>query len=501
MKSIYFIILCFVTTTAFTSIGFSQDYMPFRPDNISFFRNMLAIRVDSVKNTAEGSEFFFQKTWARDENASCIKPIGPSWLGHKCLIQNDGTQQFIIENKDTFTLKPNNPIGESWVIDEYVGYPQEHFRLTGTVVQRTEGTFLGITDSVVVIKLRLFGGAGNEISIPDSSTVEISKNYGIVRIFTFYTFRNVYDDYDNISKEYSQTFEIIGMTDPRKGKIFTTPRQIFDFEVGDEFHYQGFIEDGDNYEYRDYQTIIKVTDKTITNNGDSIIYNFEETQRIRKPIINPILDSLTKYSRKISLEFDNKFFLPYEPIIYNEWKGYNSAPYDLPYYYKSMISKYNGRIMTIGAGNECFSTNDNICWRSIHADGGGGDVFLIEGIGNRSVDFYGMFYKNTNTLVYYKKGDETWGTPVDLTSVREGLQDDINIHPNPIRNGEILNIDCGNQEISSFKITNLLGYEIPTKSNFDNTQNGIAINNLAPGFYYIVIEAGSRIYHKSMLVY
>ena len=105
-------------------------------------------------------------------------------------------------------------------------------------------------------------------------------------------------------------------------------------------------------------------------------------------------------------------------------------------------------------------------------------------------------------LRYYKKGDEEWGTPLNLyTEITESYQNsDISIYPNPAK--ETIYIKF----LSNDKVTNptlelmtLTGNLIRTFK-LNNRKSSISIDYLPAGIYLYMIKSGTTILKQGKIV-
>lgn len=485
------VVLLFMLLTCLTSIDLlTQDYQPFKEGSISFFSNLQGLRVDSVKQSSEGKEYYFQKSWDfLDYEGSyfyTLKPTGPSWLGHKCLVKNDGSMLFIIENRDTCVLKPFNPIGQYWTVDQYIDTDGKKYTINASVVERTYKKFLDFQDTVIVMKLKIYLN-GKEVHSANLSGVELSKNYGFVTMFNFYNFTK---DSDKSYNDYTKTYSLVGLTSPQSGKTFLTPRQIYNFDVGDEFHYYSENADLPELIQTKTKTIKKVVGKSVSDDKDTIVYIYDVNRQIQSPIYgDPERDSIYKGLETQKFIFDKKFYLPYEPFFYSNNETYVNYSYCYPnssyfggfdYYYTLSYDSLGRLVCSTQENGEVFSPNGNNTWELLFIHKANEGV-CKEGLGFTYYGYTDMFEWSFEELVYFKKGSEEWGKPIIITSVMEESVDKFLVSPNPA-NGEIRLSRYGNVEIFDLQGNLLIkiGY-LPADSN-------INISELTEGTYIIKLK-------------
>jgi type IX secretion system substrate protein len=408
---------------------YAQDYQTVRSDRVVSFENKLNndlkfLRIDSVLVNQSDSVFypFFN---IRSDDAYCYTPYGSSWIGEKVIIRQDGYNLFFNKNGDTIKINTRAQLNNTWVC-----YNARDTIIVAKVISHDTMGFLGLKDSVKEISFQVFDTAMNVISVDlNGLTIQISKNYGLVRTLNFYKlfiyFGRVFL-YDNYFTEYN----LAGISIPGAGSQNLTWFGVFDFHPGDQIHIEeAFYSSGPGYYYSySNRTIEKYIERK--NQNDSIIYIIAKTISINFQST----DTATfKYSHDtiVSVIIDNHYFnlLPGEPATndlnnilftysmntnYPDSKikpqEYNilSKSYDSCYYPPNIFGCYAEHSYLKGLGGPYYYCNNDI-------DNGWG----------------------LRKLVYYKKGNITWGTPLVITGI-EGHKKPLKakVFPNP-SNGQI----------------------------------------------------------------
>jgi hypothetical protein len=138
-----------------------------------------------------------------------------------------------------------------------------------------------------------------------------------------------------------------------------------------------------------------------------------------------------------------------------------------------------------------YKKNNDSCWyiynpipssRSSFMEGCG--LLKFEDSNNGPTSIY------EKNLVYYKKGNETWGLPFENLSLKNIEKPLISVFPNPISNAEMLNINNNSEQYNIF-ITNLLGEEILVKEN-NRGNSKIPLDNLKSGLYFVKIITNNQ---------
>jgi hypothetical protein len=95
-------------------------------------------------------------------------------------------------------------------------------------------------------------------------------------------------------------------------------------------------------------------------------------------------------------------------------------------------------------------------------------------------------------LVYYKKGDETWGTPFNCDSLLTGFHQTFIdtktlIYPNPLHDFTRLSIDNPKNKEYQFQLFNSMGMLI-RKYHFQTNDLMIPRENLGNGIYFYLLS-------------
>lgn len=231
---------------------------------------------------------------------------------------------------------------------------------------------------------------------------------------------------------------------------YSTWAEIYDFEVGDEFHFfEGGGAGGTGY----YMiTNIEILDKYYSINNDTIHYY-------------QYVKTAFESSDEPWLHYDYY----YESISYTNLDSYYFADS------VSVGSMYNGRKLS-------WELISNTIYHQYYE-------YYVDGCGYayrywRQID---PPYQSEAEfeLVYFKKGDEEWGTPnivVGLGEYDRGVME-ILIYPNPASDNIHLSTSA-NVTIEEVKIYSQIGNEVQTVfAEFNN----VDVSKLSPGLYFVEV--------------
>jgi hypothetical protein len=249
-------------------------------------------------------------------------------------------------------------------------------------------------------------------------SIILSKNFGLIKTFNFYFFPES-EGYLPFYEEL-QECELIGLSRPKLGIQNITWLDIFDYQPGDEIHilYEYFSAD----EYYTQANTIKTITKYLSRNDylDSIIYT-RERKRSELRVWDDSSSFIFKHDTLVLVIKPDSIFdkLPGEPVV-NDYEAYAY----------SMNGQTKIQPSVAGRIWPGFDT----CWSNCCVDDCSSDYYYYQGLGGPyyQCDFPFTMGGIKNQLVYYKKGDVTWGTPLVVSAIDEPvLHNEIEVYPNP----------------------------------------------------------------------
>jgi hypothetical protein len=461
MKTLLTIIL-----TAIFGISYSQNYSLLNTNRQCLFNDgNYCLRIDSISASNSDTSYFNYKQISSFDG--CFKYNHTSWLGKFVTKTNNNVWKFVNANDDTLILKPNLDFGAKW----YAGnlFSDSDTAFIDSIYQTT---FLGITDSVKSITV---------YSINITKKILISKNYGFVK------FIDINDEYTVLT--------LAGITNPNIGLQNLSGADIFDFQVGDEyhtvFHNNSQITQGAN-EHLEYvkhtilsanlntsgltivdstYKLIKVSIFNFSTNPMTINTTFTETSSVQT-VFTP---------NTIIQQFDK---LPNENIL-DSMNCDNGWNYCVSYHsqgltdgFKTKTTSFSGCYFGYNGANNCLSE----CLID-----GMPNYFYANKMGgpyNYILPFWGLGFGSEYHPVFHKRGNVVEGTPIDFLSILLGMENkksdtQIDIYPNPAN--DVITIS-NNIALKEFEIYNSVGLLV-----LKTQLQQINISNLANGFYHIKI--------------
>jgi hypothetical protein len=263
--------LLLLLLTAFPFSVFTQNWQPF-PGNLSLnyynkSENLFyTIYPDSIKTTTSDKVFYFNRVMKKVVDYNGIYDgYCSKWLDNKSqffldemkYLPSSGMAVFR-DSSSLFIIKSKAGLNDSWIFDSINN-------ITATIVGLGVKTIFSNTDSV------------KTIGLSTGDTIELSKNYGIIRFPVFDTLMNY--------------VELAGDNTNKKGDIIPSVNDIFKFSTGDTLYYYG-ISHGRWSLTKKYQRIVI---KSVVKNVDTLI-------------ISTKLDSYSVVKNNYSSEEDTLYY-------------------------------------------------------------------------------------------------------------------------------------------------------------------------------------------------
>ncbi len=431
------------------------------------------IRWDSIYSPGTEDTTYFSFPNVQEFGAiDCIDTTDSGILGDKVVKKGNGLFWLFNRNNDTIFFSTMALVNDTWEMFhlDYGEYIQ------ATVLYQYNDTVLGIVDSVKLVQLQ--AKDSNQVNIShifNQKIILLSQQYGFARI---YDLRNFPSD--------TNTYLLAGKTDPALGIQQVSWTEVITFDVGDEFH---FYKVGQGYGGWASDNIIEKVLEKIQYGSDSVDYYIERCEEwVSYGVGGPVFwwehdTSWVRYQfwgvNPLS-SFDQvpQSFYPNSPVkahkynwFYNHYKGRRV---------KEIVYDYYKYIDTLS----CWVIKNWYQYPIITRRFG-------EGLGctyeyERGFSFPSD-YSWEESLVYYKKGSETWGTPIstDCTTLvpiedTPTQQNEILIYPNPA--STYITIEKAGE--GHLSILNLNGQILITRQ-ITESKTQIDVSRLPSGVYIL----------------
>ncbi|MFO7863124.1 MAG: T9SS type A sorting domain-containing protein [Salinivirgaceae bacterium] len=445
----------------------AQNYQTVNQNRIAHFANqqdiIQSIRIDS---TATDQTVLYPFYTVQQSDAQCYMPHQSTWIGEKIEIQPNGENWFYNKNSEKITINTRAHLNEQWVAFEI----PDSITVIASITAHEELSFLGLTDSVKTISFECFDDEMNSLNYElNNFTIQISKNYGLIKTLNFILFPNHvnYNPYQSPLREYT----LVGMTNPTVGVQNLTWLEVYNFSVDDELHIIKEIPSWEDHTYtKTIQSIFKYLQRTDYN--DSIRYKYTVKQTVKEEWADSgtftyTHDTLFK-TYAINPNFDK---LPHEPTI----DGSSL------FFYEQFNSDKIAKRHSIRMG-----AIDNNCWDYLVGTTPKQNYRYLKNLGGP----YYVHYPckddliEKRELVYYKKGDSTWGTPLELNAIKPLVQTPVAaVFPNPAKN--TLTIDMANtQQANGHFIIYTIEGQVASTHQITEKKTVIDISKLKNGVYF-----------------
>jgi hypothetical protein len=480
MKKIY--ITFFLTLVSLIIYG--QNYTPVLPQDTVIF-NHGTISVDSVRISGRDKIYYHFQTIGYSEPATreCTYRLFPNWTGKLTVVKENEDNLFFNKYNDTILIRPAAAINTTWHL---AGLENGSYFEAKVTAKKTQN-ILGITDSIKVITITKKSAAGQtEPSDFNGKQIILSKNNGFVKAINFLNFPSDTSSYILTGKH-------------KKGIYNISLRDIYNIEPGDEIHTEIVISTIPYYgnRYRERKAYLSRT----LNGNESVTFQYA-------------LKGIHEY---VNWQEDSSSMRIYEDTIsetfifsnfYNE--GLHLPPHKVELI-KTEDSRYElnhgciiegpqqyGRIKKSPSNYITGSPviNDSVvCMSEVIWGGNFRNYFYLEGLGGPYFTEEGDFFPNANynVPVYYKKGNQTWGTPIDFITATTPARQTIeySFAPNPFSDQAVLTFDYNPSRSYTLKVMDMLGNVVIEKEVKESSVN-LSGAELTKGIYIFRLSGGQE---------
>lgn len=423
-------------------------------------------------------------------NAFCFYPIDTGFMGYKTILKSNGIDVFFNRFEDSIFINTQANLNDTWIF-----YESSDVLYEAKVIDVKSETFLGISDMVKTIHLQAKDSLGNNIStIYDTLDIKISQSHGLIEGFYFFKFP--YATTPNYPYNAYKKIKIIGIPHLGLGVDNLTAADVFDFNVGDEFHRLEISEGSGNggnpggllCQDRDYQ-LIKIKGKQFSNNGDSVFYDIHLQHYLSDCDIDfPPISSTTVFDTifigdtTIVFDISNNNYLNTKTL-------YRDADSTL------WVQSFDGQRKYI-TGLNTIEWNASGCYPYSLSPQTFYNAVFQKGVGLSSWGSYSLWGSEIGELVYSKIKGVEWGTPLNIDSLSTISTDEIvktnfnlKVFPNPTNN--LLNFELETpQKNTEIRLFSTLGQELK-RIYFDNEnyqQIDVSAWNSGVYFYGVLVE-------------
>lgn len=296
-------------------------------------------------------------------------------------------------------------------------------------------------------------------------TIEIAKQFGFTKTLDLFHFPNQ-----------NEPKYLVGLSNPTMGRGLLNARSIFDFEVGDEFHY---LDATGIYYYDDDSLFIRRIILAKENiNVDSVIYTIDNYRLRKRYYYDPVEGTVSHW------------FTEERDTIFESYDLTNNPFYDRhPFEASSTGLDSNISYISKNGQGEWFKgindgpPNSSINWIKYYQD----EIGFTYSYYRESPNYVAIL-----NLIYYKKGNNEWGTPIDfvaLTPTKEiqNTESSILIYPNPAKDNITISSKDPNQKLQHVQVLNALGQRIANWPCDLKNQLKKSVASFPTGTYWLLV--------------
>ncbi len=468
------------------SIGFGW------PNANTIWSPVKVLYFDSSSIITNGISRFSFYSW-RDTNymSQCVYENGPAWMGYEMQEYNNGLNLFFNIRGDTIRIETLASVNDSWHLYDSINgdYIRAH------VDSITWMQYGGVLDSVKCISLSALDNAG--LLLPGNPvnglSILLSKSNGFLRTIAFREFPDGY-------------IPILDRTDVI---YMPTMAQIYDFNVDDEFEFEGgcYFHPFFSLPTSSHQEYFKILSKFFNVTLDTVIY-----QRYR-------IYLEYDYPASSSIPYDTFYFAGIDTVKYpyNNTLLYPTFPEENLYNLDSSI--LINYILDQNTGVYCnlpvYTQVTGIFYYNQPAD----SCYMLNNFEPtpytvKYVTGLGIVYTDTdqrsiaqndcdNQLVWFRKGNFTCGNYFSPTGIGEHYNYDskLDVYPNP-SNGSFTittNTPLSNPQIKIYNMMGAIVYSEKIKTTAANFSKQINLNAPA-GIYFVKVSDQGKQYTKKLVV-
>jgi hypothetical protein len=449
---------------------FAQNYSVLQTERTFLYEGsegyIYGMRVDSVSQQGEDVVFHLLKN-LQATDYYCFIPEGPSWMGNKILMRANGESIFYNINNEPVTIKTRANLNETWNC-----YTTASLSFRATVSSIEMGEILGLPDSLKTLSFQALNADGQNIAHPvNELQVVLSKNYGMQKTLNFYNFPQ--QDAGFFLGQLQQ-MTLVGFDQPETGIQDLNWKEVHDYAVGDILHTE---EINNSISFNSITQILKrVLGKQIL--GDTIVYQIEQKIKYSRSSF----ESNTFTSSIDTIDFQvgsNPDFDVLPGIAYSV--NYIQDGFDINH-----LRQGPHNINKLMGSAYCVVPFEDTCYTYLIADGCLYNQEFIKGLGGPYYHCTYFWDEMERKLVYYKKGDIEWGTPIDFNVGVETpsfTAHEINIYPNPT-NGMTYFTVSGVSSPFEISIYNVIGQEV---MHVAGVNQALDLGSLPKGMYLVKI--------------
>lgn len=491
-----FYVTCIWVWQALFALCPAQNYKPFQDSTLYSYGRFMSIKVEDRRDYPTHTSYTLidQALGQGGGDHYQFKILPNHWLGKEVIEYKNarGSMGFITRGDDTLLIKYAAKPGESWEVTKLTsgGY------LRGIVTMVDYDSLMKgtLADSLKYIEFQAY----DQLNLPathawNGQKIILSKNFGLfnfIHLAEFPQFETHPLFNCSLSGYDSGTIE--------HGYKDLTFRDIFDYQPGMELHFReasGNINSGSTVEKLEAWHINQVT----WLNPDSVRLEYDLFFKNYPTSANPILYYYGTRGKIISSKHPDNQMVTKHPGQMNltllQYPGKIEVAFNFPNFSTDSTGKQIGNPFLI---------RDSLNYEMGVANGSKGKEYQ-KGLGMTRDYFYDCDSWDFRRLVYYKRGNVTWGDPHTLVS-REKPQSnpfDLSLYPNPATEQTHLVFNLPAPARTSVSIYSIEGKRL-VQNNLGLLSKGkqrVQLPlSLSPGLYFIQVESQGRYSREKLII-
>jgi hypothetical protein len=367
-----------------TNLASGQNYRNICTQGVTFYKNsqsaLKGFRLDSVLLPGGNDSVFLSYRSIIDTGGTCMDTTNGSILGLKIYKKNNGWFYFFNRYNDSIRINSQAALNDSW---KFINLPNGGY-LQAEVTGIITDSVLGTTDQVKIISFQAKDGNNNNIGhVLNQRSIKLSQHYGLTQMLHVYF---IPDD--------TTAYVLAGKSHPAIGIQEITWKDIYNYDIGDVFHYAGYASGpGGSGVWERRQLVLN---KIVYGINDSVLYLIERcvSEGGGPPPYSYTWIDTTNVMCNFDQLMDNAL-----PEEFNNINCTNE-------YYRKIGFNHQRQTKGINLYIWCNQGPLHNCWLNPYPPLSIKEY--TEGLGCT----YNLYEYSREYLVYYQKGSETWGTPV-----------------------------------------------------------------------------------------
>lgn len=392
-----------VVMLALPLVNFAQDFRQivtggktYYTDSVSSPGYLTGVAVDSVYPQGNADTIFLVNNTARKIHNQPQYDVTGGILGRKIIKKSNGWFYFFNARNDTVFIKTDALVNESWKFCRISD--TSYLAAICTTIQTIP--FLATTDTVKEFTIQAKNVTGSNIpNYFNGQTILLSRKYGLTRTFDLHQIPDT-----------TCCYVLAGKTQPVIGFQGITWQDVYNFDVGDEFHYFDRSNWGGtmSHFWTDTRTNSTILSKTLHPSQGTVTYSIKNCKFNTGVNYGGYWTSESYDTTQATYPYTELPADPASPFLPELF--HTSGTRD----YETIGHQYPGR-PDVGIILNYY-TNFSGSWYSTNPQYYYSKKGYAKGIGQvlnwTRWSQAGNTDSNYIMLVYYKKGIETWGSQV-----------------------------------------------------------------------------------------